>query len=206
MTEFIDAFGQIMEMPGMNIIIVVVLCLCLILLLRKEIQDRQYKAYLNSDIGKIDQMNGAEFEKYLYDKFKAMGLSVVMTSQTRDFGADLIITLQNGYRIAIQAKRYEEKVSLPAVQEIVASLAYYKCQRGMVITNSEFTENAWILARVNNVILWDRSKLIRNLIDGRFEGFDYHYGECNNVNNEKDKDNDTEMKINSNEKMVGNWY
>ncbi|HAF27245.1 MAG TPA: restriction endonuclease [Lachnospiraceae bacterium] len=128
------------------------------------------RCYLNSDIGRIDMMSGAEFEEYLYKKLISFGVNVQKTPLTKDFGADLIITLEDGFKIAVQAKRYEEKVGLSAVQEVVASLAYYDCDRGLVITNSEYTDNTRILADVNKVILWDRDDLIRIFIDGIWQG------------------------------------
>jgi restriction system protein len=154
------------KIAALSVICIPVLFYLLILLLRWVRRSH----YLNSDIGRIDMMSGAEFEEYLYKKLISFGVNVQKTLLTKDFGADLIITLEDGFKIAVQAKRYEEKVGLSAVQEVVASLAYYDCDRGLVITNSEYTDNTRILADVNKVILWDRDDLIRIFIDGIWQG------------------------------------
>ena len=46
-----------------------------------------------------------------------------------------------------------------AVQEAVAGKRYYNCDKIIVITNNYFTTSAITLAKVNNVILWDREIL-----------------------------------------------
>ncbi len=150
-------------------IVIFAVVIVLAFLLKKLYDVYKRNLYLKSDIGKIDMMSGAEFEEYLYEKFCSYGIEVEHTPLTKDFGADLIVTLEDGYRIAIQAKRYDEKVGLSAVQEVVAALAYYECDRGMVITNSEYTDNTRILAEVNNVILWDRELLVRFFIEGLYK-------------------------------------
>lgn len=125
--------------------------------------------YLKSDLGKIDRMDGLEFENYLFEKFKSLGFQVELTPASKDFGADLILTLEDGFKIAIQSKRYEDKISLGAIQEVYTSLNYYGCDKGMVITNSYYTSGAITLADCNNVLLWDRDALKKNLIDGNWD-------------------------------------
>jgi restriction system protein len=50
-----------------------------------------------------------------------------------------------------------------AIQAVVGSLKVYKTQKGMVVTNSEFTRPAKIQAYHNHVELWNRDKLIEML-------------------------------------------
>ena len=57
----------------------------------------------------------------------------------------------------------DRKVTNSAVQEVVASLAYYTRNKGIVVTNSFFTQSAKELAKVNNVELWDRNDVINFL-------------------------------------------
>ena len=74
-------------------------------------------------------------------------------------------TKKDGEELVIQAKRYsiDRKVTNSAVQEVVASLAYYTRNKGIVVTNSFFTQSAKELAKVNNVELWDRNDVIKFL-------------------------------------------
>lgn len=63
----------------------------------------------------------------------------------------------------MQAKRYSEKVSLSAVQEVIGGLRHYGLSSGMVVTNSTFQASAIQLAKDNNITLWNRDKLIEKL-------------------------------------------
>jgi restriction system protein len=113
-------------------------------------------------IDDIDRLSGRDFEKYLEVLFERRGYKVKLTKYIGDYGADLVVD-SGSDKIVIQAKRFKSKVGVKAVQEAVASKGYYGCQSAMVVTNSSFTEQAKILARANNVELWDRNKLINAL-------------------------------------------
>jgi restriction system protein len=115
------------------------------------------------NIDEIDDMSGIEFEKYLEMLFKKLGYSVKRTQASGDYGADLIISTK-GYKVAVQAKRYKNRVGLKAVQEIVSAKAFYRCSDAWVVTNSYFTNQAHNLAKMNNVSLIDREELIRMII------------------------------------------
>lgn len=110
----------------------------------------------------IDNLNGYEFEYFLKALFEKMGYNVENTPLSGDQGADLVIN-RFSERIVVQAKRYNDKVSNKAVQEVVASIAQYNAHKGIVATNNEFTLSAIELARSNDVELIDRYKL-ENLI------------------------------------------
>jgi len=110
-------------------------------------------------IDDIDIMEGTEFERFLKKLFENRGYSVELTTHTIDMGADLILS-KSGERISVQAKRWVGNVGNDAIQAVVGSLKVYKTQRGMVVTNSEFTSAAIVQAYHNNVELWNRDKLI----------------------------------------------
>ena len=59
----------------------------------------------------------------------------------------------------IPTKCYAGSVSNSAVQEVVAGMKYYSCQRGVVVTNCTFTKASIELARSNSIQLWDRNIL-----------------------------------------------
>ena len=46
-----------------------------------------------------------------------------------------------------------------AIQEVVGSIKYYNCEKGMVVTTSTFTSSALELAKANNIELIDGEKL-----------------------------------------------
>ncbi|MFM9278938.1 restriction endonuclease [Paenibacillus jiagnxiensis] len=121
----------------------------------------------------IDRMeDGSEFETYLYRLFTELGYEeVYKTTGSRDFGADLVFTDRSGLRSVVQAKRYgmQSPVGLGAVQEIYASMNYYRAHKSIVITSGRYTESCAILASANGVTLLDREDLeeIITLFKGR---------------------------------------
>jgi restriction system protein len=133
------------------------------LLIRFSIQKLKVNRLLKSGINEIDNMIGEDFEKFLEALFITKGYKVLRTPTSGDFGADLIIQKGN-MKTAVQAKRYSDKVGLSAVQEIVAALSHYKCQTGMVVTNNYFTQQAQKLALSNNISLWSREELIKEIL------------------------------------------
>lgn len=124
------------------------------------LQHFQRKYMLNSvELKQIDQMEGKEFEEYLTVLFSELGYAAKKTKHSGDFGVDIL--LKKDHRIiAIQAKRYRQKVNLQAVQQVVAGANYYKANEAWVVTNSLFTDSARALAIPNQVHLIGRYELI----------------------------------------------
>jgi HJR/Mrr/RecB family endonuclease len=108
----------------------------------------------------IDNMQGVQFEELIAAAFERLGFVAESTPKTGDFGSDLILTTKNGSRISVQCKRFKNKVNLKAVQEVVASIAHYQCDFGLVITNNSFLNSAVKLAASSDVELWDKDRLI----------------------------------------------
>lgn len=134
------------------------------LLLKKVLYRIKLKKLSDAGIGDIDKMPGKEFEQYLEAVFNRKGYSVRRTPYRGDFGGDLIISL-NGKKTVVQAKRWKWRIGVKAVQEAVAAKGYYGCDEAMVVTNSTFTPQAQELARRNDVRLWNRKRLLDELIN-----------------------------------------
>lgn len=132
----------------------------LFILIKNKIKKKKTTKF---EIDKIDKMSGGEFEDFLEVLFNNKGYKVQNMPLSGDFGADLVVQKHND-KIAIQAKRYSNKVGLHAIQEVIGSMAYYNCNKGMVITNSYFTKSARKLAKVNNIILWNRDRFIKEVL------------------------------------------
>lgn len=64
-------------------------------------------------------------------------------------------------KYTIQCKCYSHKLDNKPIQEVIGGLAYYGCNKGVVMTNQYFTEPAKQLAKVNGIELWDRNVLSR---------------------------------------------
>ncbi len=114
---------------------------------------------MSADISDIDIMSGYMFEEYLEGLLTCFGFKVELTSRSRDYGADLIIT-KNDIRVAVQAKRYNKLVGVKCVQEVLAAKCHYNCSQAMVISSSHFTQPCEQLAKENGVELIDRDELI----------------------------------------------
>lgn len=135
----------------------VVLISILLLIQRKE--NRKFE----KDLSKVDHMEGRAFEFWCASLLKARGWSnVQVTKQSGDGGADVIAYLGES-KYAIQCKRYAKNVGDKAVGEVLKGKGNYGCNKAMVITNRFYTDAAIRSANNNNVILWDREDLKREL-------------------------------------------
>lgn len=131
--------------------------------LKRILELKQFEKKLNNTkrtptVAELDLLAGSEFEEFLKVLFEKMGYTVKNIQASRDFGADLLIS-KLGEAIVVQAKRYSAKVSNDAVQEAAAAIKYYNADKGMVVTTSEFTKAAVILANSNKIELVDRHQL-----------------------------------------------
>lgn len=118
-----------------------------------------------SGIDEIDKMDGRDFEKWLELFFARKGYKVTRTPYQGDWGADLILQdPDQASKIAVQAKRWKGMVGVEAVQQIAAARSHYGCHKAMVVTNAFFTDAARKLAQSNHVELWDRDRLVREIL------------------------------------------
>lgn len=114
-------------------------------------------------IHEIDKMSGDDFEIYLSSLFSKSGYRVEHTGKIGDYGADLIIE-KDGIRIAVQAKRYKSHIGPDAIREVYSCLKLRNCTEGLVVTNNYFTKEAKVLADANNIKLWNRDKLVDEIL------------------------------------------
>jgi restriction system protein len=121
------------------------------------------RMYRESKIEEIDRMEGRQFEEFMAGFFEAQGFRVILTQASGDYGADLVITNSNGFKTAVQLKRYSSSVGVSAVQEAISGKSYYGTDHAMVVTTNYFTNNAKELASVSRVELWDRDRLVQEL-------------------------------------------
>jgi hypothetical protein len=73
-------------------------------------------------------------------------------------GAD-ILAVDDGARVAIQAKRWSRPVRLDAIRALLDGIARHDCARGIAVTTSFFTDQARECAAAHGIELWDRWKL-----------------------------------------------
>jgi Restriction endonuclease len=106
-------------------------------------------------------VTGEDFEQHIKRLIESSlnWLQVETTPRTGDHGADLIVHA-DGFRIAIQAKYYAGSVGNGAVQEIYSAKDFYDAEHAIVVTSSEYTPAARILAGKLGVILAHESEIV----------------------------------------------
>jgi len=137
-------------------------------LLRFYIQEKEEqltRESIRKEPQKLASLAGAEFEKLLYRLFEAMGYKVELIGKSGDQGGDLIAN-KYGERVLIQAKCYRDwSTGNDAVQQVVAAMKYYDCNKAMVITTSYFTSEAIVLAKANKTELISKERLQELLLN-----------------------------------------
>lgn len=93
--------------------------------------------------GEYLNMSGESYENYVATRLKELRYhSIETTKASGDHGADIIAYAPDGVKCAIQCKYYSKPVGNKAVQEALAGMVFYKCDRAIVITNNAFTKQA----------------------------------------------------------------
>ena len=111
------------------------------------------------EIGYQNVKDGYEFEEYVANLYKELGYKIEeVTKKSGDQGAD-VIAYKNNIKYVIQVKFYNNPVGNKAVQEVVGAKGMYKADKGIVITNSTFTQSAIELAKANNIELVNGEKI-----------------------------------------------
>ncbi len=132
----------------------------------KIIFDRAARKSLQSTgLPAIEAMDPLTFEKYLEALFVGLGYKVEKTRAVGDNETELLAD-HKGVRTVVQAKRYQNKVGVKAIEEAAAARGYYSGSRAIVVTNNYFTPQAIRAAQLNAVELWNRDALIRAMQAG----------------------------------------
>lgn len=121
-------------------------------LAKKMKQNNKKTKQNNKDISPLD------YEKQIAVRLKDLGFNAHATKASGDQGADVLADKQ-GIKFAIQCKMYSKPVGNKAVQEVNAARDYYKCDYGVVITNSSYTPAARKAANACGVILLNDNQL-----------------------------------------------
>ena len=114
---------------------------------------------ISCDLSLIDNTTGREFETFMVELFEKLGYSTTITNRSKDHGCDMMLQ-QGEHRIAVQAKRSESELNFTSVQRALDSLKKYRGQLAIVVTNNKFISSAKQLAKIKNVALIDRKKLL----------------------------------------------
>lgn len=107
-------------------------------------------------------MTGRQFRALLEQFFVRQGYRVAPLGARGKAGADLLISDPQG-RTIVQLKRSSGVVPSDAVQRAVVAKARYGVSRVLVVTSSNYSEQAVMAANSNGVTLWNRATLANEL-------------------------------------------
>jgi restriction system protein len=134
---------------------------------------KERQAYHRSGMTAIDAMTERQFEVLLEHFFANKGYRVARIRGRGDLGADLLLSDAQG-RMIVQARRWTGLVRHDAVQHAVAAMTHYGAARALVVTSSDYSEQAVTVANSNGVTLWNRVTLATELT--LFRGRPYQSG------------------------------
>jgi HJR/Mrr/RecB family endonuclease len=125
----------------------------------QKYKQRKRRILFESSIDKVDMMSGTVFEEFILEHFKHLGFTGYQVQRTENYGADMLLQ-KDGIEFAVQTKRWKSNVGIDSIRRIMMAIKHYAADKGIVVTNSSFTQSDYELANTNGVELWDRRKLI----------------------------------------------
>jgi curved DNA-binding protein CbpA len=131
---------------------------------------KEREAYQRSGMTAVDAMNGRQFEVLLENFFANKGYRVGRIGSRGELGADLLLNDAQG-RMIVQARRWTGVVRHEAVQHAVVAMARYGADRALVVTPSDYSEQAVTAAHSSGVTLWNRATLAAELTVFRGERY-----------------------------------
>jgi HJR/Mrr/RecB family endonuclease len=126
----------------------------------QKYKERKRRILFESGIDKVENMSGIIFEEFLLEHFKHLGYTGYLTPRTENYGADLVLQ-KDEIKVVVQSKRWKSNVGADAIEQVIKAVKHYDADKGMVVTNSFFTEGANELANSYEIELWDRMKLVK---------------------------------------------
>jgi curved DNA-binding protein CbpA len=128
---------------------------------------KEREAYRRGGMAAVDAMTGRQFRALLEQFFVRQGFRVAPLGARGKAGVDLLISDPQG-RTIVQLKRSSGVVPSDAVQRAVVAKARYGVSRVLMVTSSNYSEQAVMAANSNGVTLWNRATLANelSLLDG----------------------------------------
>jgi HJR/Mrr/RecB family endonuclease len=106
----------------------------------------------------VSSMDGARFEVFVGDLFRAIGHRAVLCGGAGDQGVDIVVNLRDE-RIAVQCKNYSKPVGNRPVQEVYAGARHHRCVGAWVVAPAGYTRGAIDLAKSTGVLLYDANTI-----------------------------------------------
>ena len=101
-------------------------------------------------------MDGYEFEDYISNLFRRLGFEVEATNYSNDGGVDLVATYSQPIfagKYIIQCKNWTGPVGQPEVRDLYGVVMDCRANKGIIITPSDYTQQAYDFAKGKNIEL-----------------------------------------------------
>lgn len=111
----------------------------------------------------IDRLNPNLFEATIGALFKKQGFEVKLTPFSNNKGVDVVV-LKEGENYLIQVKQAKSSIGNEGIQEIYTAKRYYEDKfkeqfKLLIVTNNDYSSSSVILARSNDIRLFNRKHL-----------------------------------------------
>ena len=103
---------------------------------------------------------GHLFEDEVFSTLLIRGYNAEFTKRYGDYGADIVVTREDGVKVAVQCKKQISAASVRSVQEVYAGGRFYDCENFVVVSPSGFTNQAIRIAKKLGVVL------VTDVLDG----------------------------------------
>lgn len=116
------------------------------------------------------EMDGYQFEVYISNLFRNLGFDVEATNYSNDGGIDLVATYTKPIfsgKYIIQCKNWASSVGQPEVRDLYGVVMDQRANKGILITPSDYTQQAYDFAKGKNIELIN-GKMLREIVSGCF--------------------------------------
>lgn len=110
------------------------------------------------DLEKSNYQKGVGYEDECIGLFRESGWTALETSKSGDAGADIIAT-KRGLKVAVQCKNWSGNVGTTAIQEVVSAKGYYDADFAILLTETNVTRQAEVVAEKLKVIVIRKSDI-----------------------------------------------
>lgn len=110
------------------------------------------------NLEKSNYQKGVEHEDECIALFRENGWTALDTPKSGDAGADIIAT-KRGLKVAVQCKNWSSKVGTTAIQEVVSAKGYYDADFAVLLTETNVTRQAEVVAEKLKVIIARKSDI-----------------------------------------------
>lgn len=111
----------------------------------------------------IDNMNGREFEQFVFELLQRCGYkSTMLTPATRDGGYDLSYRDKKG-KVLVECKHYNSVIPSDFIHKLISVCVCNNVERGLFITTSSYSKDCLDIIRKCKAVkieVWDKNDIL----------------------------------------------